>query len=107
MAIPSVPTETPCPLCGDKLRMWITTSKAGRHAVGLRCPTDGRHFKAFINDREYVTATVGKIAAAAGVPVEEVAPPAPITPTPAAQALQNTSTTPAAAKSAKRRRRAG
>jgi hypothetical protein len=43
-----------CPVCGAGLRVSTSTSKAGKIALVLVCPKDGRDFRAFINNREYV-----------------------------------------------------
>ena len=66
MPIPSVPTEIRCPLCQEPLRMYVTTSKKGRHAIGLVCPVSGKHLRAFINDEAFVAEAISKIAQAAG-----------------------------------------
>lgn len=71
MSIPSIPTEIPCPLCQEPLAMYVTTSKRGRHAIGLVCKRSGKHLRGFINDDEFVAKTIGKIAAAVGVPVDK------------------------------------
>ena len=41
-----------CPVCEADLK--VTTSKSGKVALVLACPRDGRDFRAFINNREYV-----------------------------------------------------
>jgi len=82
MPVPSVPTGIPCPLCQEPLAMYVTTSRRGRHAIGLVCRRDGRHLRGFINDQEFVAATIAKIAEAAGLRVEQLAPP------PAPEAVQ-------------------
>ena len=82
--------------------MYVTTSKRGRHAIGLVCKRDGRHLRGFVNDAPFVASTMAKIAEAAGVPVEQVAPPvAPPAADP--EALQNNNGGPAPKRSAKRR----
>ena len=57
--------------------MYVTTSKRGRHAIGLVCKRSGKHLRGFINDDEFVATTIGRIAEAAGVSVEQVVPPVP------------------------------
>ena len=50
-------SDTPaicCPVCGASLKVTTSTSKAGKVALVLVCPRDGRDFRAFINNREYV-----------------------------------------------------
>ena len=43
-----------CPVCEAELKVTTSTSKAGKVALVLVCPRDGRDFRAFINNREYV-----------------------------------------------------
>ena len=50
-------TEIPtirCPVCEADLKVTTSTSKSGKVALVLACPRDGRDFRAFINNREYV-----------------------------------------------------
>ena len=103
LAIPSVPTQIPCPLCQEPLAMFVTTSKRGRHAIGLVCKRSGKHLRGFINDDAFVATTIGKIAEAAGVSVEQVVPPMPA-PEPV-EALQQPSGAGAGARSPKKRGR--
>ena len=105
MPIPSVPTGIPCPLCQEPLAMYVTTSRRGRHAIGLVCRRSGKHLRGFINDDEFVTRTIGKIAEAAGVSVEQVARPLPA-PEPTG-ARQNPSAAAADARARSKRRRSG
>ena len=105
MPIPSVPTQIPCPLCQEPLAMYVTTSKRGRHAIGLVCKRDGRHMRGFVNDAAFVATTIGKIAEAAGVPAEQVVPPVPDARDPSGHALQNHSEGHAAPPVTKKRRR--
>ena len=105
MPIPSVPTQIPCPLCQEPLAMYVTTSKRGRHAIGLVCKRSGKHLRGFINDDAFVATTIGKIAEAAGVSVEQVVPPVPAAPEPSPPALQKPSGAPAGARSPRKRGR--
>ncbi len=84
--------------------MYVTTSKRGRHAIGLVCKRSGKHLRGFINDDEFVATTIGKIAEAAGVSVEQVVPPVPEAPEPT-EALQKASGALAGARSPKKRGR--
>lgn len=102
MPIPSVPTQIPCPLCREPLAMFVTTSKRGRHAIGLVCRQSGKHLRGFINDDAFVAATIAKIAEAAGVPVDQVVPPMPDAAQ--ASALQNAPEPVAQPKSTRKRR---
>ena len=43
-----------CPVCEAELKVTTSTSKSGKVALVLACPRDGRDFRAFINNREYV-----------------------------------------------------
>ena len=39
-----------CLVCGQELEVTICHGKKGRTAIMLSCPSDGRHFRAFINE---------------------------------------------------------
>jgi hypothetical protein len=44
-----------CLICGTPLIVRVATGrKSGKPFIMLRCPSDGRHFRAFITDKEYV-----------------------------------------------------
>ena len=44
-----------CPVCGLGLSLRPAAGrKSGKPFIMLKCPKDGRHFRAFITDREYV-----------------------------------------------------
>ena len=44
-----------CIICGESLTVRLTRGrKSGKPSVMLICSNDGRHFRAFINDREYI-----------------------------------------------------
>jgi len=43
-----------CPVCEAELKVTTSTSKAGKVALVLVCPRNGRDFRAFINDQDYV-----------------------------------------------------
>ena len=46
----------PCLVCKEPLRVKLTRGrKSGKPFVMLICSQDGRHFRAFINDQEYVS----------------------------------------------------
>ena len=51
----------PCPICGTDLRLSVTTNKQGKHAIGVHCPEDGRHFRGFINHRPFVEGAVDRM----------------------------------------------
>lgn len=44
-----------CPVCGTALSVRLARGRKSQKAfVFLRCPTEGRHFRAFISDRTFV-----------------------------------------------------
>ena len=46
----------PCLVCKEPLMVKLTRGrKSGKPFVMLICSQDGRHFRAFINDQEYVS----------------------------------------------------
>lgn len=60
---------------------FVTTSKRGRHAIGLRCPRcprdgrDFRDFRGFVNNSSFVEPFLERIAATAEVDRRSVHPP--------------------------------
>lgn len=54
----------PCPICSEALRFTVTTNKNGKHAIGLHCPRDGRHFRGFINHKPFVEEALTRMAEA-------------------------------------------
>ena len=51
-----------CPVCGDPLAFQITRSrKSGKPSLMLKCPRDGRHFRGFICDRNYLQQILERI----------------------------------------------
>ncbi len=48
----------PCPLCRSEIAVSLARSKKGKPSLSLRCPADGRHFRGFIADKEYVSKVV-------------------------------------------------
>ena len=54
----------PCPVCGDSLALRTAKSRRAKKPklfLMLVCPKDGRHFRGFIQDREYVDSVVGQL----------------------------------------------
>ena len=54
-------TEIGCPVCGTALRLSTARSRKAKNPktfLMLTCPVDGRHFRGFINDREFVSRTM-------------------------------------------------
>ena len=76
-----------CFICGAPLRVTLTHSTKGKVAVGLHCPTDGRHLRAFCNHRPFVEEVVAKVEAQAATAAN-----------PTKEPLQNSDPTPAATK---------
>ena len=52
----------PCPICAEALRFTVTTNRNGKHAIGLHCPQDGRHFRGFINHKPFVEDALQRMA---------------------------------------------
>ena len=51
-----------CPVCGLGLSLRPAVGrKSGKPFIMLKCPKDGRHFRAFITDREYVAAVTTRL----------------------------------------------
>lgn len=57
-----------CPICGGAMKISVTTNKNGKHAIGVHCPQDGRHFRGFINHKPYVEEVLSWILDAASTP---------------------------------------
>ena len=54
-------TEVGCPICGVTLKLTIAKSrksKTPRTFLMLACPKDGRHFRGFMSDRDFVQRTL-------------------------------------------------
>lgn len=51
-----------CPICTCQLMVSLAKGrKSGKPFVMFRCPVDGRHFRAFVTDRQYVDRFVGNL----------------------------------------------
>jgi len=69
-------TEHPVPtcwICGAPLKVALTHNRNGKVALTLWCGTDGRHWRAFCNDKATVAEVVAKleaqaVMAGAGIP---------------------------------------
>lgn len=60
------PTANPlrCPVCSEFLHISLARGRrSGKPFLMLVCPRDGRHFRGFINDKEYVAQVVGRLEA--------------------------------------------
>ena len=44
----------PCLVCQAPMDLRVTQGKSGKPGLMWVCPKDGRHFRGFIKDREYV-----------------------------------------------------
>ena len=52
----------PCLICKEPLTVKLTRGrKSGKPAVMLKCGVDGRHFRAFIGDKAYVSQVVERL----------------------------------------------
>ena len=48
--------KLPCPVCSETLSVRLATGrKSGKPFVMLVCPIDGRHIRAFVSDRDFVS----------------------------------------------------
>ena len=55
-----------CLICKQPMAVRLARGrKSGKPSVMLICPIDGRHFRAFINDRDYVSRVVDRLEARA------------------------------------------
>lgn len=86
----------PCPICGTGMKLTVTTNRNGKHAIGVHCPVDGRHFRGFINHKPYVADMLSRLA--------EAMASRGTAPDPAEKALQNPKPAPAATSGTGRRR---
>ena len=51
-----------CPVCRQALSVELAHGrKSGKAFVMLRCPLDGRHFRGFISDREFVSGVLARL----------------------------------------------
>ena len=54
--------QAPCPVCGVPLTVRLARGrKSGKPFVMLLCSLDGRHFRAFINDQQYVAQVLERV----------------------------------------------
>ena len=59
-------SEVPCIVCKAPLSFRLTKGrKSAKPSIMLICPNDGRHFRAFINDRDYVSRAIENLEARA------------------------------------------
>ena len=54
--------QAPCPVCSVPLTVRLARGrKSGKPFVMLLCVQDGRHFRAFINDQQYVSNVIERV----------------------------------------------
>ena len=54
--------QAPCPVCSAPLSVRLARGrKSGKPFVMLLCAQDGRHFRAFINDQQYVSNVIERV----------------------------------------------
>ena len=54
--------QAPCPVCTLPLRVRLARGrKSGKTFVMLLCAQDGRHFRAFISDQDYVAQVIQRV----------------------------------------------
>ena len=52
----------PCLVCGDPLMFRLARGrKSGKPFIMLLCARDGRHFRAFVNDKRYVEEVLARL----------------------------------------------
>ena len=53
--------QIPCPVCSTALSVRLAKGrKSGKPFVMLVCPNDGRHIRAFVSDRDFVSSVIEK-----------------------------------------------
>ncbi len=58
----SLPHSIPCLVCGQQLTVRLAKGrKSQKTFLMLVCSQDGRHFRGFINDREYVDGVLSRL----------------------------------------------
>ena len=51
-----------CPVCGDPMAFQIARGrKSGKPFLMVKCLRDGRHFRGFVGDKEYVTRLIERL----------------------------------------------
>ncbi len=56
------PQKVQCPVCQRPLTLRLAQGrKSGKTFLMLLCSQDGRHFRGFINDREYVDGVLSRL----------------------------------------------
>ena len=64
MGKPELNETVGCPVCSLNLTPRLCSSRKGKPSIMLICPQDGRHFRGFIADREFVSAVVDRMGSA-------------------------------------------
>ena len=53
-----------CTVCHHEIKLGMATGrKSGKPFLMLVCPHDGRHFRGFISDRDYIAEVVDRVEA--------------------------------------------
>lgn len=51
-----------CPVCGLNLKITLAQGRTSKKAfLMVVCPKDGRHFRGFINDKDYVAQILARL----------------------------------------------
>ena len=60
----SIKTDILCVICGQPLAISLAKGrKSGKPCLSLKCKQDGRHFRGFIYDRDYVDGVLARLEA--------------------------------------------
>ena len=56
-------SQTPnCPVCSAPMSFRMAQGrKSGKRFIMIRCPVEGRHFRGFITDQDYVKSVLSKM----------------------------------------------
>ena len=58
----TIKTDIPCVICGQPLVIGLAKGrKSGKTCLSLKCQRDGRHFRGFIYDRDYVDGVLARL----------------------------------------------
>lgn len=59
--------EIGCPVCSVRMSVQIAHGrKSNKLFIMLKCPVDGRHFRGFISDQDYVAGVLSDVEAGRG-----------------------------------------
>ncbi len=58
----SMKTDIPCVICSQPLTVSLAKGgRSGKPCLSLKCKQDGRHFRGFIYDRDYVDGVLARL----------------------------------------------